>query len=233
MILNEQQRAVPSYSLISSLALTGKTRPDTISGIVLHSFASLKNFPLTIFRQHLLQRAIPLLISDKKTSYLAGLLLSSTLMGALYVQLQQLSRGKTPMDMSNKEFWLRSMDAGGGLGILGMALTTDNKNAILKEITGTTIGGISDAADISILEILRRAKGQKSNYGKKMSDFIRDNMPLRRHVALNLIIDRYLVDQMQLALDPDGYRNFRKSENYIRGKYNQKYWWKPGEVMPG
>jgi hypothetical protein len=233
MILNEQQRAVPSYSLISSLALTGKTRPDTISGMMLHSFASLKNFPLTIFRQHLLQRAIPLLISDRKISYLAGLLLSSTLMGALYVQLQQLSRGKTPMDMSNKEFWLRALDSGGGLGILGMALTTDNKNAILKEITGSTIGGISDAADISILEIIRRAKGQKSNYGKKISDFIRDNMPLRRHAALNLIIDRYLVDQIQLALDPDGYKHFKSSSDYIRKKYNQRYWWKPGEVIPG
>lgn len=233
MILTEQQRAIPSHSLISSVALTGKTKPDSVPGMILHSFSSLKNFPLTIFRQHILQRALPLLVSDKKVSYIAGLLLSSTLLGALYTQLQQLSRGKTAMDMSNKEFWMNAIDRGGGLGILGSALTLDDKKDILKEITGLAIGGITDVADLTILEILKKTKGEKSNYGKKVSAFIKDNMPLRRNMAANLLIDRYIVDQIQLALDPDAYKSFKRSEDFIKKKFNQQYWWKQGEVLPG
>ena len=51
-------------------------------------------------------------------------------------------------------------------------------------------------------------------------------------MALNLVMDRCIIDQIQLALDPEAYKNFKKSAKYIKRKHGQKYWWYPGEATP-
>jgi hypothetical protein len=53
-----------------------------------------------------------------KGRYFADLILSTTLMGALAMQLKEMAKGRDPRPMTDAEFWGAAMLQGGGLGFV-------------------------------------------------------------------------------------------------------------------
>ncbi len=123
MINTETNFAVPSNSIRGRTFLTGETQPGTFTGETLRSVAMYKNFGVTVVNTHLM-RGMTLDKTSSKGGYYANLLISTTLMGALAMQLKEISKGRDPRDMfgdseETAKFWFAAFLQGGGLGIFG------------------------------------------------------------------------------------------------------------------
>ncbi len=117
MILTETEFAVPTTTSRTRAQLLQGTRAGTFAGEIMRSVAMYKSFPVSIIHLHVMRG----LNQDgllRKGAYLANLMISTTLMGALAWQGKQIARGKDPQDMSEPRFWEAALIQGGDWGSL-------------------------------------------------------------------------------------------------------------------
>ena len=124
MVETETNYAIPSTSVRGRAALTGDIPPGTIMGELARSFAMYKNFGVTLVNTHLMRGAGEKGVKGKGRYY-ADLLISTTIMGALALQLKEMAKGRDPRSMDDPEFWGAAFLQGGGLGIYGDFLFAD------------------------------------------------------------------------------------------------------------
>lgn len=169
MIHQEAKLATIEAQDTASLALKGRTRPDTIMGQITRSVAMFKNFPLTILNTHVAQTAL-MKTPAGKVAYLSSFLLGMTLTGAVGVILRDIAQGKDPqsLSLSDKNFWTRALLAGGGAGIVadlvGGVLSSDKS-------LGEIVAGPPLEMGTEIIKLANEA--QKTIRGDPKSHFAR------------------------------------------------------------
>ena len=70
------------------VALIGENKPGTLGGEILRSFAMYKNFSVTLMDTHL-KRGMKLRHGKGRAAFYADLFISTTIMGALALQLKE------------------------------------------------------------------------------------------------------------------------------------------------
>jgi hypothetical protein len=166
MINTETNFAVPSTSIRGRLALTGNVRPGTIPGEVLRSFAMYKNFSVTILNTHI-ARGLALDGVSAKGRYLGGFIVTATLMGALAMQLKEISKGRDPVPMDTPEFWGAAMLQGGGLGIFGdfmFSQTNRFGGGLAETVGGPVVGLINDVRNLTIGNIISSSRARTQTW---------------------------------------------------------------------
>jgi len=158
-----------------------------------------------------------------------------TVMGALAIQIKQMSAGKDPQDMNSPSFWVRSIFQGGGLGIFGDFLNSTISRAgggLETTLAGPVVGLVDDFLKLTVGNIGELAEGKDTNAGKELVRFIARYAPGSSLWYSRLAFERLVLDQLQLQIDPKARKRFRNKQRRIYKEYNQKYWWKPGKTTP-
>ena len=234
MIRSETEFAVPSTSLRGRVALVGDSRPGTIGGEILRSFAMYKSFAATLYYTHI-RRAIDEETLGKKGIYAAQLLIAATGFGALAMQAKQIAAGKDPRPMNNKEFIGAAMLQGGGLGIFGDFLrSSENRfgGGISSTIAGPVSGLGQDILALTAGNVLEAARGEDLNLGRDSVNFLKRYTPGGSLWYMSLGFNRLIADQLQKGVDPKARRAFRAKERKLKRDQGQQYWWRPGQVAP-
>lgn len=234
MIETETNFAVPSSSLRGRVALTGDTRPGTISGELTRSFAMYKNFGVTLVNTHLM-RGVTQEGAKRKGRYLADLIISTTVMGALALQLKEMSKGRDPRPMDDNAFWLAAFFQGGGLGIFGdFIYSSENRfgGGLEQTVAGPVVGFFDDLGKLTIGNLIEAAKGEDTNIARETIRFAARYTPGSSLWYTRLATERMIVDQLQLWADPKARSNMRRMETRYRRETRQRYWWRPGQTEP-
>ena len=234
MVNTETNFAVPSTSVRGRVALTSDTRPGTIAGELTRSFAMYKNFGVTLVATHLTRGATQPGAMSKGT-YFADLLISATLMGALALQLKEMSKGRDPRPMDTEEFWGAAFMQGGGLGIYGDFLFSDVNRfdrGMAETVAGPVVGFANDVRKLTLGNIMEAATGQDTKAGTELINFAKNYTPGSSLWYARLGLERNLWDRLQMWADPKAKQKMRKLERKYKRDYGQKYWWSPGDAQP-
>ena len=235
-VQTEGRFAVPEPGAAERALMTGGTRPGTVVGELVRSAMQFKSFPITIMLQHI-GRALAQERLAGKAQYLASFAIGTTLMGALALQMKELTRGRDPRAMDDYRFWLAAAAQGGGAGIIGdFAYTAVNRadQSFVANMFGGPVGGfIDDIARIAGLNIQALDDERRERaFGADLARFIRNNAPGSTLWYSRLATDRLLWDRLQWWADPEAARRFRQLERRVLREYDQEFWWAPGESAP-
>ena len=237
MIQAETEYAIPSGSHRSKVMLMDENRPGTFVGEVLRSFAQFKSFG-TVFLVLHGRRVHGLLQGQGKmaaASYAASLLISTTLLGGVAMQLKQLAQGRDPQDMADAGFWGAALLQGGGLGIYGDFLFSNVNRyggGFSTTLAGPLIGRANDIWNLTGGNMIQLASGEKTHFGREAVKFLRSNVPGSTLWYTRLAWERILMDKLQFLVDPEANKAFKARQKFFQKEFGQGFWWAPGETAP-
>lgn len=234
MINSETNFAVPSHSLRGRVFLTGDSRPGTLGGELSRSFAMYKNFGVSLMNTHMARGLVQPGIGGKG-KYIADLIISTALMGALALQLKEMAKGRDPRSMDSVEFWSASLLQGGGLGIFGDFLFSDTSRyggGLEQTFAGPVVGLASDIKNLTIGNIQQAARGEDPKFVNESIQFAARYTPGSSIFYMRAALERLVIDRLRLMSDPKAARDMQQLERKYMREYGQRYWWRPGQLKP-
>ena len=237
MIQAETEFAIPSGSHRSRTALISDVQPGTFIGEIARSFAMFKSFGTVFLLLHGARIHRMIAGGDKPgaAGYAGSLLLSTTIFGALALQLKQVANGRDPRDMNEQKFWSAALLQGGGLGIYGDFFFADVNRfggGMATTIAGPPVGKINDFWNLTGGNLVQLASGEKTNFGRELVKFAKGSIPGGNIWYLKLAFERNVLDQLQTIVDPEAQKAFRRQQQYWRKNFGQEFWWAPGQNGP-
>ena len=234
MVQSETEFAVPVGSVRARAQLRQGTRPGTFAGEVMASVAMYKSFAVSIVHSHLMRGLVGAAVG-RRGVYLANLVASTTVMGALAIQAKHVANGRDPQDMADPAFWGAAQVQGGGLGIFGDFLFADVNRFGAGPVTtaaGPVAAFAEDLARLTWGNVQQAAAGERSNAGREAVRFAQRYAPGGNLWYSRLALERLLFDELQRMADPDAERAFRRRERRARRERGQRFWWRPGRPAP-
>lgn len=238
MIQSETEFAVPATSLRGRASLLGAESPGTFKGELIRSVAMYKNFSVTLYHTHI-TRMVQQKGFMNKGRYAANLFITSTLMGAMALQLKEIAKGRDPKPMTGDNaggFWGKALLQGGGLGIfgdfIGGSVTNRFGGSLGSTIAGPVVSFGGDVLNLTIGNALELARGDKTGAGAELTNFLRRYTPGGSIWYARLAWERLVLDEVQKAIDPDALDRFRRAEQKLAREHGQRNWWRPGKRAP-
>jgi hypothetical protein len=234
MVQSETEFAVPSVTLRGKAFIAGDVKPGTVAGELLRSGLMYKSFATTLVMTHVM-RGVRQRSPASRAAYMAELVITSTLMGALALQLKSLAGGRDPAPMDSWKFWIAAMTQGGGLGIFGDFVFQDTNRfggGFAETLAGPISGLATDVHRLTVGNVRAAIEGGKMNLGADVTRFLKNYTPGGSIWYLKAAYERAVLDQLQLALDPDARQRQRRYEQTIKRERGQGFWWRPGRALP-
>jgi len=247
MVNKEVDKAIPVASYEARAVLRGSTPRGTVFGELRGSFAQYKSFSVTLLFNNI--RQIAHLDSSRlsRVGYAAELLATTTLMGALGIQLKEIAKGRDPLAMFDDDgvpdetFWGQALLAGGGLTIFGDFLFSNTNRfggGLAETVAGPRVGFLGDVLSTTIGNAKELA--ETGDFGEYAKDTGNDAVRLMSRYTpgvsifyLRAAIERALIDRARDAVDPNFLKNERRKERKLLKERGQKYWWRPGTEVRG
>ncbi|MBU9378700.1 hypothetical protein [Burkholderia gladioli] len=243
MIRDEGEFAVLNPDLRTKV-ITSAT-PGTWPGELGKSFMQFKSFPIAMISRHWGRIADMYRTGDYRAegapvlanplAYGAALVVSTTLIGAVSVQLKNILAGKDPEPMADDVkhaggFWARAFSTGGGAGFTGDMLTAAFQSADYGSLLSSAVGGPLFSTLFQPLRALSTnaqdaAQGEDTHVGADLLKIAQSNMPLVNLWFWKTVWNRMVWDNLAENLSPGvTARNVQKS----RTQYHNDYYWAPG-----
>jgi hypothetical protein len=235
-VTSETNFAVPTASAKGRTMLADNTKAGTVSGEFMKSALMYKNFAITLGFTHL-ARGFQQVGFKGKFKYLAPMILTGGVMGALAYELKQIAAGKKPTkpeDMGGR-YWLNALIYGGGLGIFGDFLFADQNRyggSMAKTAAGPVINFLDDAIQLTVGNVMQLATGEKTNAGKEFAAFVQRYTPGSTLWYTRLVFERMIIDTLERLINPNFDADNRRKERALKSRTGQEYWWSPGEITP-
>lgn len=227
---------VPDTSLRSRAALGEATDPNSVIGQSVRTTTSLMSFPVAIWFEQIARIAALPNIRDK-IRFGAAYFTAMTMAGMAIVQSKDiLTSGFNPNSYDDPEFLFRSMQAGGGLGVVGdLIFNSINTNNSARFNSNPTFDWLAKARALTIDNM---AAGVR-NYGSSRNWW--DAEPTEINVGADayalidasvpdlwqtqLLFNRAIKDDLMRTIDPAGWQ---RRQRYMQER-EQGMWWAPGE----
>jgi hypothetical protein len=233
-ILDERQFAVLEPSArTSQLAGVGGPRGTFFAEMLQSGPLMYKAFPVQMILTHGM-RAAQQADFGSRAAYGMAVLATTTMAGALTLQVKSIVSGRDPRDMSRPSFWANALVTGGALGIYGDLLstgTTKSGGQALEALLGPIASVVTRATCASGI-IRSQIEDNPRNFGGWLAQLARYNTPGTNLWYTRLGTDRLLWDQIQMMIDPEYRRSFHRTEQRARENYGQEFWFRPGETSP-
>lgn len=242
MIFEESRKMVPESTIEGAVTLKDTTRPDTLVGALLYSFAMYKNFPVSFAmiygRLGMTSRSV-----KGRLGFYAGLGASMTLVGALGTQMREVSRGRDPLPMDNAAFLGKAFLSGGALSIYGDFLFS-GVNAFGQGpqdiVAGPLVSFLGDTTNLALGDVFQWAdtvgslgdKEFESTTAAKAVEYAKRYTPGASIWWARLALERQVFDRLQEIADPNAYRKRRSQVNRQERDMGNSYWWAPGNRTP-
>lgn len=221
MILEETDLAVPTADL-GTRAYMSKMERGTVIGEIGRSLFLFKSFGISVMLRQ--WQEVMAMSGAQAARYTGGLMIGTTLMGAVALQLKALAGGQDPRPMQDDKFWWAAMLQGGGFGIFGDFLHA-SENRMGGGFAQTIAGPLVDDAQ-GIANVLN-ARDPRRSIVREVKGFI----PGNNLWYLRTAFDRMLADQIEETINPDYRASFRRSERYA-AEQGTALWWDRGDMLP-
>ena len=232
VVFDSSREMVPDASVEASVMLRGTTRPDTLVGIISHSFSMYKNFPVSFWMTYSrLGMTSPSV--QGRLGFYAGLIGAMTLVGALGTQMREITKGREPMPMNDMKFIGKALMSGGGLSIWGDFLFAgvNEYGRGPQDIVGGPVfsmfGDMTDFALGDVLEMVQDGDADFSPMSKKGVDLLKKYTPGSSLWWARLALERQLWDRLSELADPDVYKRRSRAAKKQKTEYGNSYWYPP------
>lgn len=212
------------------LAGGGKVRGD-LGGEIYRSLFLFKSFPIAMLQKHM-ARGLSQGTTGGKAAYIATMIASTTLLGGLAVQINEMLNGRDPRNIVDKRFALQAFLKGGSLGIYGDFLfseATQGGQGPVASAAGPIAGLLEEAIGLTQGNLVQAALGKKTNAGAEAIKFTRGLIPGQNLWYAKAALDHLIVQQMQELASP-GY--LARQQRRAQREFGQSYWWTPGQAAP-
>ncbi len=242
MIFEESRKMVPETTIEATVGLKNTSRPDTLAGAILHSFAMYKNFPMSFMMIYgRLGMTSPHALG--RLGFYAGLGAGMTMVGALGTQLREISKGRDPLPMDNAAFMGKAFLSGGALSIWGDFLFAgvNQYGGGPQDVIGGPIAGFAgDTTQLLFGDVFQWAntigtlndKEFKGTTAAKAVEYARRYTPGSNLWWARLALERQVFDRLQEIADPNAYRKRQQQMRKQKETYGNGYWFAPGERVP-
>ena len=234
LVESEAEFAVPSASQKGRVLVLGESKPGTLGGEILRSSFMYKNFAVTLVMTHLM-RGLSQNTRAGRVGYLSDLVITSTVMGALALQMKEISKGRDPRPVDDPKFLLAALAQGGGVGIFGDFLFSDQNRfggGVASTIAGPVAGFGEDVLRLTVGNAQQMLAGEETHAGRDLTRFLGRYTPGASLWYGRLALERQLLDRLQEQIDPDAHRAWRREMRRFERDFGQEFWWAPGERAP-
>lgn len=241
MITEEARRMVPEATIEAATFMKGTTRPDTLPGALLHSFAMYKNFPVS-FAMIYGRLGMTAQTVKGRLAFYAGLGAAMTMVGALGTQMREISRGRDPLPMDNAAFIGKAFLSGGAMSIWGdflFAGVNEYGQGPQDIAAGPLVGFVGDTSDLLLGDVFQWAdtigsldRDFESTTASKAVEWARRYTPMQSVWWAKLALERNVFDRLQNIADPNAYRKRRQRMQKQQRERGNVNWWAPGRGTP-
>ena len=204
---------------------------------MLHSFSMYKNFPVSFVSIYgRLGIASP--SAKGRLSFYAGLGVGMTAVGALGVQMREVSKGRDPMPMDDPRFWGKSLMAGGAMSIWGDFLFAgvgrygDGPEDI---VGGPMAGFLGDTTNLVFGDAFRFIQdGDDFDFQlpENAVKWAKRYTPGTSVWWSRLALERQVWDRLEELADPKAYRKQQKRMRRQKKEFGNDHWWPAGDRSP-
>lgn len=223
MVHQEKNLAVPVADLETRATFNSMLPKGTWRGEIGRGMVQFKSFGLSVILAQ--SKQLMAMNGGHAARYAGGLLIGTTLMGGVAMQLKALAAGKDPRPMEDGDFWLAAMLQGGGFGIYGDFLMA-SENRFGGGFAQTLAGPI--VSDVQAINNVARAKDPRKSIVREAKGFVPGNNIWYTRSAF----DRMVADQIEEAINPDIVKARKRMHRYA-AEQGTAYWWAPGDDLPG
>lgn len=236
MVIEEtmSEAVISNSNEFRALARMG-TDPGSPAGVLLGSVSQYKGFGVTLLlNQYRHFMALPTPMA--KVKYAATAQVGLLLLGALALQLKELSKGRDPRPMDDTKFWAGAAFQGGGFGIFGDFFASETNRmggGIAETLAGPVVGLAGDIVGPIASNVSRAAEGKDTLIGRDVSNLLRYNTPVASSLwQVRTAYDRGVADTIQSFLDPDAEQQWRQQSRRRAREYGTQDWWSRGTFLP-
>jgi hypothetical protein len=238
MIYAERTLAVPEGDARVRALLNQGLSPGTLGREMLQTFTQFKTFPVSLMLTHL-GRAFLAQGNVNRLGYMAQMFTGMTLIGGLAYQAKEISKGRDPIDPTEnpQAFWTAAALQGGGLGIFGDFLFSDQTRFgqnLSNVLTGPSVDMINKFFVKGTLGNVQKMVFDDKSFGETFGQTGVDALNLLPYQTFynRLAFERLVRDQMGRLANPKWDSNKQKAIRRKKRDTGQEYWWKPGQVEP-
>jgi hypothetical protein len=199
---------------------------DSVGGVLWNLITDLKSFPISMWStvNGMTRMSDPskpnmsfkeALSSPAGAKTMALLISSMTIAGGMSVMLRDMAQNKKPK--FDSKFVVRSMTAGGALGMYGDFLLADYGNrfrSLSGDILGPVISGPATTISSYISDIIHN-QGSSIKPSKAIQDIYR-TIPGNNIFYTKAILDYYILENLQEAVEP-GFKAKKRRNQRRRG----------------
>lgn len=210
-------------------AALGQQR-GTLRGELVRSVFLFKSFPLAMIARHWGRAAT--MSRGSRAGYIAALLASTTVLGALAVQVSEIVNGRDPKAMDNRRFWVASLLKGGSLGIYGdfmFSSASQHGGSAIGTLMGPAVGLLEEAGNLTQGNMIELMQGKDPKWEAEALKFIKGITPGSSLWYAKAALDHLVFQQLQEHYSP-GYLGRMKRR--ARTEFDQEYFWEPGDTSP-
>lgn len=240
MVLDETSMAIPAPGARERAFMHGNNKRGTWGGEFMRSFWQFKSFSVSMISKHF-RRAMSQQTGWGKAGYMASLFATTTVLGAIAMQLNEIASGRDPKNMLDDEvggvpglrFGLAAMLKGGALSLYGDFLfsnTTQGGTSPIAAFSGPLYGDIETLLNLRGLTA-NVALGEKDPevLGARLIQLGKGHLPGANLWYTKAATDHMFFHQLQEYFSP-GYLN--RMQRRAQREFGQSYWWEPGEWAP-
>lgn len=230
----QMEMAIPSVSLEGRAKFIGDSAPGTVGGELLRSSAMYKNYAISLTLNQY-RRIVALETKTARAIYAAQLVGGMTIMGALAVQLKEITKGRDPRPMDDRGFWLAAVAQGGGIGIFGDFFKSETSRAgggLAETLAGPVVGLAGDVTRAVASNVSRVVDGKDTFVGRDIANLARRYTPGTSLWYARTALDRLAWDNLQRFLDPEAEAQFKRAEKRQAREYGNQSWWARGQSLP-
>ena len=227
MVISETKSAVVEGDAFVKAIMNQGERKGDVGGEAIRFAAQFKSFPVSVMANHWL-RMMKGRGSISRGNYFAQFAIATTLMGAAVIQLKEISKGNTPRDWNDYDFWKDAALQGGATSLLGDIVLGDSRSfggSLQDFVSGPALATANDILFEGVLGSLDDArKGDKKlrDYVAGATDKTLDQVPSLWYSKA--VMDRYILDEMRRLSDPNFDRKERKKERKRYKELGNKRW---------
>ena len=205
MVSSESRYAVIEGDAYTSAIMHQGTRKGSVEGEALRLAGQFKMFPVAMMANHW-NRMAQGRGSISRGAYFANFALGTTMMGAMVLQMKEISKGYTPQDMDSAEFWTKAIAQGGSGSLLFDIAAGDSRmygGSLADFVGGPALGTVNQVLYESLLgsgDDLRRGERELKSYTAEAGRVVAGQIPSLWYTKA--VMNRYILDEIKRATDP-------------------------------
>lgn len=239
LIDTEMDYAVIESDPMTRALIFGQSRPGTAGGEVRRAFAMYKSFPVTFVTMHF-ARAAARGWDGSRLGHAALGFSAMWALGLVALQAKQVANGKDPYSLDptttrGQRAFAQALLQGGGLGIFGDFIGQDQTrhgNSLVATLAGPQFAAAEKVSKFLVGNLQRAGQGEPTHFAGDALYTAAGFVPFSSLWYGRLTFQRGVVDQLALMIDPRTPDRFRRIEAQAAKDFDQRFWWRPGEVAP-